>query len=317
MAVCEFDNGEDQFCDAPTGYRLCYRVHGHARGEPILLIAGLGLQLTYWSPRLIDGLVERGFRVITMDNRDAGRSSRAPHKPPSLWRQLTKRPGARAYTLEDMARDTKGVLDHLEVPRVHLVGVSMGGMIAQVLAAQHPDQTASLTSIFSTTGAGNVGQPAGSTLLKLAKAPPRGREEAVGRYLQIMEHIGSTAYPMNEQALRAYATQAWNRGAGEHAHEGVARQIGAIMKSGDRTAQVRLIKAPTLVVHGDLDRMVAHSGGVATANAIDGADLITIRGMGHFIADGVVPLLTDLIDGHARRSVERMAPSRAFSTRLA
>ncbi|MGH6646617.1 alpha/beta fold hydrolase [Aquabacterium sp.] len=299
----------DQFCDLPNGFRLCYRTHGHPDGDPLLLIAGLGLQLTYWSPLITEDLARRGYRVITMDNRDVGRSSRATGKPPGLLRSLSKRIEASAYDLDDMTRDTAGLLAHLHVDRVHVVGMSMGGMIAQNLAALYPDQVRSLTSIFSTTGAGRVGQPALSTLLRLAKAPPRSREEAVAGYLRMMRHIGSTGHFLDEQSLRSYAEQAWDRGHGANAHEGMARQVGAIMKSGDRTARLRGVRAPTLVIHGDQDRMVAPSGGQATADAIPGAVHLTVRGMGHDLPDDVIPYLVDLIDGHAERHSEALNPS--------
>lgn len=305
MSIPVMDDVRDAFCDVPTGVRLCYRIHGPDDGTPLLLIAGLSLQLTYWPPALIDALVRSGFRVIVFDNRDVGRSSRIPQKPPGLLRQFLRRPHRSAYDLEDMAADTIGLLDRLDIAQAHLVGMSMGGMIGQIMAARHPHRTLSLTSIFSTTGARNVGQPALSSLLMLGKPPARDREEAVRRYCQIMAHIGPRTYAASEDALRAYAAEAWDRGQQARDHEGVARQLGAIFKSGDRTAEVARIRVPTLVVHGDEDPMVSPSGGVATAEAIAGAEMVTIRGMGHFIPDGVVPLLTDLVVGHATRSAAR------------
>lgn len=305
MSIHTMDEVRDAFCDVPTGMRMCYRTYGPDSGEPLLLIAGLSLQLTSWPASLIDGLVQRGFRVITFDNRDVGRSSRIPQSPPGLIRQILRRPIQSAYDLKDMAADAIGLLDRLHVARAHIVGMSMGGMIGQIIAATHRQRTLSLTSIFSTTGARNVGQPAPSSMLMLTKPPARNREEAVQRYSRIMAHIGSQMYAVNEEARRAYAADAWERGEQSRDHEGTARQIGAIIKSGDRTAEIRRIQVPTLVVHGDRDLMVSPSGGAATAVAIAGAEMVTIRGMGHDIPDGVVPLLTDLIDGHARRSAAR------------
>lgn len=305
MSIHAMDEARDAFCDAPTGVRLCYRTYGPDTGEPLLLIAGLSLQLTSWPPGLVDGLVRCGYRVIVFDNRDVGRSSRIAQRPPGLMRQFLRRPIRSAYDLRDMAADTIGLLDHLRVARAHLVGMSMGGMIGQIIAATHPHRTLSLTSIFSTTGARNVGQPASSTLSMLIKPPPRNRDDAVQRYSRMMAHIGAQTYVVSDEARRDYAADAWERGQQSRDHEGMARQIGAIIKSGDRTAEIGRIQAPTLVVHGDRDLMVAPSGGVATAAAIAGAEMVTIRGMGHDIPDGVVPLLTDLIDGHARRSVAR------------
>lgn len=305
MSIHAMDEVRDAFCDVPTGVRLCYRTYGPESGEPLLLIAGLSLQLTSWPASLIDGLVQCGFRVIVFDNRDVGRSSRIPQQPPGLIRQVLRLPIPSAYDLEDMAADTVGLLDHLRVARAHIVGMSMGGMIGQIIAGSHPQRTLSLTSIFSTTGSRKVGQPAMSSMSMLTKPPARTRDEAVQRYSQIMAHIGTQTYPVNDAARRAYAADAWDRGQQARDHEGMARQIGAIIKSGDRTADIRRIKVPTLVVHGDRDLMVSPSGGAATAAAIPGAEMVTIRGMGHDIPDGVVPLLIDLIDGHARRNVAR------------
>lgn len=287
--------GTDQFCPTPSGLRLCYRTYGSAAGAPLLLIAGLGLQLISWPSGLIDGLVDRGFWVIAFDNRDVGLSGRVAAKPPGLFKQLLRLTKDSPYDLGDMTADTLALLDHLQIDRAHLVGMSMGGMIAQTLAARYPQRVRSLTSIFSTTGARNVGQPAASTLWRLLKPAPRNREAAVARFVNVMRHIGATAYPLPENDLRHYASQAWDRGQGLKDSASVARQIGAIMKSADRTAEVRRIHAPTLVIHGDIDRMVAPSGGKATAQAIPGARLVTLPGMGHSIPDGVVPALLDLI----------------------
>src|SRR4051794_1774481 len=142
----------DQFCRRPGGVDLCYRTEGPAGGPALLLIAGLSLDLTSWPASMVGGFVDRGFHVIRFDNRDVGRSGRAPVPPPGRLRQLFGRPRADAYDLGDMTADTLALLDHLDVPRAHVVGMSMGGMIAQTLAARHPARVASLTSIFSTTG---------------------------------------------------------------------------------------------------------------------------------------------------------------------
>lgn len=167
MSVYAQNTIEDKFCDVSTGMRLCYRTYGPDDGEPLLLIVGLGLQLTAWPISLINNLIQCGYKVIIFDNRDVGRSSRVSQRPPNLLRQLIRRPESSAYDLQDMAQDVIGLLDHLCVTRAHVVGMSMGGMIAQVIAAQYPQRIKSLTSIFSTTGALNVGQPALSSLLML------------------------------------------------------------------------------------------------------------------------------------------------------
>jgi pimeloyl-ACP methyl ester carboxylesterase len=284
----------DRFVDLPAAPRICYRVDGPDVGTPLLLVAGLGLDLTSWPQRMVDGFVERGFRVVRLDNRDAGRSSRIDAPPPGRLRQLLARPRPDAYDLADMAADTVGLLDALGIERVHLVGMSMGGMIAQTVAARHPARVLSLTSIFSTTGHRRVGQPARSTLLRLARGPARTVEESVERHLAMLAHIGSTTFPPDEDHERAWATAVWHRCGGAPSGAPVARQIGAIQASGDRTAELARITAPTLVVHGDRDPMVHPTGGRATADAVPGARHVEIAGMGHHLAPGVVDRLVEL-----------------------
>ncbi|WP_410661514.1 alpha/beta fold hydrolase [Amycolatopsis sp. lyj-112] len=289
---------QDSFADLPGGQRICYREDGPADGVPLVLIAGLGLDLTSWPQRMIDGFTERGFRVLRFDNRDAGCSGRIKAPNPGKLSQLLARPLPGAYDLGDMAADTVGLLDHLDVGSAHLVGMSMGGMIAQTVAARHPERVTTLTSIFSTTGDRKVGQPARSTLLRMAKGPARTVEQSVRRHLSLMGHLGSAAYPLDKDVETAWATSLWERAGGMRARSGIARQIGAIQASGDRTAEVRRITCPTLVVHGDTDRMVHRSGGRATADAVRGARFVEIPGMGHHIApdlvDRLVELTTDL-----------------------
>ncbi|WP_328610305.1 alpha/beta hydrolase [Amycolatopsis sp. NBC_00345] len=289
---------DDRFADLPAGPRICYRVEGPEDGPPLLLIAGLGLDLTSWPQRMVDGFTGHGFRVIRFDNRDAGRSSRIGTPAPGRLRQLFARPRPDAYDLGDLAADTIGLLDHLGVERAHLAGMSMGGMIAQTVAARHPARVATLTSIFSTTGHPRVGQPARSTVLRLARRPARTAEESAARHLALLSHIGSKTFPPDSALERAWATALWDRSGG--ARDGVPRQISAIQSSGDRTAELRRITVPALVVHGDADRMVHPSGGRATAQAIPGARHVEIPGMGHHLAPGVLDRLVDLTTDLAR-----------------
>jgi pimeloyl-ACP methyl ester carboxylesterase len=290
----------DQFVDLPAGPRICFRVEGPDDGVPLLLIAGLGIDLTSWPQQMVDGFTARGFRVIRFDNRDIGRSSAIDAPRPGRLRQLLARPRPDAYDLGDMAADAVGLLDALHVDRVHLVGMSMGGMIAQTVAARHPDRVASLTSIFSTTGDRSVGQPARSTLLRLARGPSPTVEASVERHLAMLRHIGSPTLLPDPDRERAWATGFWERGGGVRARAGVPRQIGAIQASGDRTAEVASITAPTLVVHGSTDRMVHPTGGRATAAAVPGARFVEIPGMGHHLAPGAVDRLVDLTTSLAR-----------------
>ncbi len=291
---------DDRFAELPSGIRLCYRVEGPEDGEPLLLVAGLGIDLTSWPQRLVDGFTERGFRVVRFDNRDVGRSTFVPAPPPTRLQQLLARPRPDAYDLGDMAEDTRGLLDALGIERAHLVGMSMGGMIAQTVAVRHPARVASLTSIYSTTGHRRVGQPASSTLVRLAKAPARSVEESVARHLAMLGHIGSSTFPPDEELERAWATAAWDRCGGTRSGAPVARQIGAIQASGDRTAELPPLAAPPLVVHGDVDRMVHPSGGRATADAIPGARHVELPGMAHHLAPGVVDRLVELTTDLAR-----------------
>jgi pimeloyl-ACP methyl ester carboxylesterase len=289
----------DHFCPAGAGRRVCFRTDGDPAGQPLLLIAGLTLDLTSWSPAMVEGLVERGFYVIRFDNRDVGRTTAAATPPPSLLRRVLRRPRRDGYDLAEMAADAIAVLDHLGVDKTHAVGMSMGGMIAQTIAARHPERVASLTSIFSTTGAPKVGQPAQSTLLLLAKPGARTRDEAVKKHVRLVRHIAGTRFPADEAGAADYASGAWDRGLRQGAGDGVARQINAIYKSGDRTAELRRITVPTLVIHGDRDRIVHPSGGRATAAAIPGARHVTIAGMGHDLAAGVTDRVVDLVSDHA------------------
>ncbi|MFI6810160.1 alpha/beta fold hydrolase [Streptomyces luteogriseus] len=290
----------DQFATLKSGLTICFRDVGEETDPVILLVAGLGEDLTSWPDSFVGELVARGFRVISLDNRDVGQSTFVSTPPPSLLRQLAARPRSDAYALSDMARDAIGVLDHLGLGRVHVVGRSMGGMIAQSIAAVGPDRVLSLSSIYSTTGARKVGKPALSTICLLAAPPARNRTAAVRAHLRIQRHIAGTAYPIDDVAEAAIAARAWERCAGDLA-AGTARQIQAIQRSGDRTAQLGKITAPTLVIHGDRDLLVHPSGGEATARAISSARHVVIPGMGHHFPEALVQPIADYIAQHAHR----------------
>lgn len=291
----------DQFAQLASGMTICFRDHGAKTDPAVLLVAGLGEDQTFWGDSFVSSLVSRGYRVITMDNRDVGRSTFATAPPPAIWRQILARPRRDAYTLADMAQDCVGVLDHLGIDRIHLAGRSMGGMIAQTIAATERQRVLSLTSIYSTTGSTKVGQPAKSTIRILVLSPEaKTRTDAVRSHLRITQHIAGTAYPIDDAAEAAIAARGWDRSAGDPA-AGVARQIEAIQRSGDRTAQLRTIAAPTLVINGDRDLMVAPSGGVATARAIPSAQHVVIPGMGHHLPEALVDPITRYLCGHADR----------------
>ena len=290
----------DQYATLPSGMTICFRDHGAKDDPAMLLIAGLGEDLTFWSDSFVGSLVTRGFRVVAIDNRDVGQSTFVAAPPPGLWRQIAARPRGDAYALADMAEDGIGVLDHLGISRVHLVGRSMGGMIAQTMAAAAPQRVMSLTSLYSTTGAKKVGRPALSTIRLLAAPPARNRTAAVRAHLRLTRHVAGTDHPIDDAAEAAIAARGWDRSAGEPA-AGTARQIQAIQRSGDRTADLSRITAPTLVINGDRDPLVDPSGGAATVRAIRSAQHVVIPGMGHHIPEALVAPITTYVSQHANR----------------
>ncbi|MFF0435644.1 alpha/beta fold hydrolase [Streptomyces sp. NPDC004327] len=290
----------DQYATLPSGMTICFRDHGDKADPVILLVAGMGEDLTFWTDSFSGSLVARGFRVVAFDNRDVGQSTFVAARPPALWRQVAARPRADAYSLADMAQDAVGVLDHLGISRVHLVGRSMGGMIAQTVAATAPERVLSLTSIYSTTGSKKVGQPALSTIRLLAAPAARTRTAAVRAHLRLTRHLAGTGHPIDDAAEAALAAHAWDRSAGDPV-AGAARHVQAMQRSGDRTAQLSRITAPTLVINGDRDLLVDPSGGAATVRAIRSAQHVVIPGMGHHIPEALVGPVTEYIAQHAAR----------------
>ena len=290
---------DDAFVELSNGVNLCYRDYGDRNGDPIVMVIGLGFQLIHWPAQLIDTLCQNGHRVITFDNRDSGRSSRMDTPRPSLWQKLVGKAPKGAYDLGDMAGDAVQLLDHLGIDRAHVAGMSMGGMIAQVIAARYPQRVKSLTSIFSTTGSRKAGQPVPRLMLHFARSTDRNREAYIDWNLKTVDLVAGPGFPTDRRASREMFAQAWERGAPDLLHA-LSRQVGAIFKSGDRTAEVRSIAAPTLVIHGDSDPLVTPSGGEATAAAIPHAHHVVIPGMGHELAPTLVPQLADLMLAHTR-----------------
>ncbi|MFI1917909.1 alpha/beta fold hydrolase [Nocardia sp. NPDC020380] len=286
----------EQIADVGRGVSLTYERLGGNDGTPLVLVPGLGQQLVAWPDGLCELFAERGYQVIRLDNRDVGGSTHAGFRPPAPQQMLFKRWDPAQYDLHDMAADTVGLLDALGLGAVHLVGMSMGGMISQTVAARYPQRVASLTSIMSTTGAARLGRPALSTWRRMFGRPARTRAEHVEASVRMYRHISSAGYPFDEAAVRATAGLSWDRD--PRPAPGVGRQLAGILKSGDRTKELAAVTAPTLVVHGDRDMMVHPTGGAATARAIAGARLHTVPGMGHDLPAGAWPALVDLIDGH-------------------
>lgn len=297
---------DEQLVEVGNGITLCWQGIGDPEDPPLLLVAGLGQQLISWPMELCAALADRGLYVVRYDNRDVGRSTRIAVPPPTSARLMAKRFVPGQYTLADMAADAAGLLDALGLAPAHIVGVSMGGMIGQTLAARHPGSVRSLVSIMSTTGARRVGRPAPSTLRLMLAAPPRERAEAIERAVVMFRHIGSRGFPFDEARIRALAGLAYDRGFNP---AGTGRQLAAIVKSGDRTAELGRISAPTLVIHGDRDRMVNPSGARATVKAIPGARLETIAGMGHDLPAGAYGRIVQLIAEHVGASASSGARS--------
>jgi len=291
----------ERYADVGRGIRLCFETIGFETfgGEdnpPLVLVAGLGQQLISWPTAFCELIADAGFRVIRFDNRDAGRSTHVVARPPSMASVLLGRVRS-AYELGDLARDAVGLLDALGIGTAHFAGASMGGMIAQTVAAHFPDRVRSLTSMMSTTGARRIGRPALSTWARMAARPPRTREEAAAAEVALFRHIGSHGFPFDAEAVAAAGGAAWDR---DRSTEGAARQLGAIVASGDRTRELAGVRAPALVIHGDRDRMVHPSGGLATHRAIAGSRLLTVTGLGHDYPAAAWPTLVEAITAHAR-----------------
>lgn len=281
-----------------NGIELAYQEVGDTDAEPLLLVMGLATQMIAWDDEFCEMLAERGFRVVRFDNRDIGRSTKLSEAgvPSRFDLFLGRHP---AYLLTDMAADTVGLMDHLGFDAAHVVGISMGGMIGQTLAIEHPERVRSLVSMHSTTGSRRVGQPTFKAFGMMMAKAPRSREELIERVRKTYALIGSPAYPTDEERLRRVAGLSWDRG---HDPRGVLRQMHAITSSRDRTARLRKLRLPATVIHGTRDPLVRLSGGRATARAIPGARLRVIEGMGHDLPRDLWPVFVDDIADTASRA---------------
>jgi pimeloyl-ACP methyl ester carboxylesterase len=280
---------------------ICFETFGDPADPALLLIMGLGTQMLGWHEDFCTDLAGRGFHVIRYDNRDIGRSTLFNASPTPTVGQLIRRDKrAAAYTLAEMAADGVGLLDHLGVERAHIVGVSMGGMIAQTIAARRPERVLSLTSIMSSTGSRWRGQPALRTYRKFLRPVSADRATYIAETAALFDIIGSPGFERDPDDLHALLGAMYDRG---HDPASVSRQLAAIVASGNRTAELHHITAPTLVIHGTADKLVALSGGRATARAIPGARLLKIEGMGHDLPRGAWPQLIDAIVENAGHAV--------------
>jgi len=278
---------------------ICYETFGDPGDPAMLLIMGLGTQMVAYHDEFCAQLADRGFYVIRHDNRDIGRSTHLDAAPVPSFVQLAKRDRRSPYTLADMAGDSVGVLDALGIEQAHIVGTSMGGMIAQTIAIRSPERTLSLVSIMSNTGDFFHGQPALTMYAVLLKPSPRERDGFIEHAVEMFSKIGGTGFPPEVEDLREIASLSYDRG---HDARGSQRQLWAIVADRDRAPELRKLTVPATVIHGAQDKLVRPSGGRATARAIPGARLVEIPGMGHGLPRGAWPAIIGAIADTAARA---------------
>lgn len=287
------------------GLSFYFETFGDRAAPPVLLVAGLGMQLVDWAPEWIDRFVAEGYFVIAFDNRDVGLSTHLSSAPsPDLGAFLSGGKVDVAYLLDDMADDAVAVLDGLGITTAHVVGISMGGMIAQQFAIDHSGRVRTLCSIMSSPDFPEIGASTPEAVAALLAPPLPDRAEAIERSVAISRLISSPGFPQDEAAMRSAAAQSYDR---SHDPDGVARQLAAILASPDRTGGLGNVTVPTVVIHGTADPLIQPDGGEATAAAIPGARLVMIEGMGHDLP----PELWDEIVGPIVTNMERADSGRA------
>jgi len=292
---------EELFAHLPSGLDLCHQTFGDPAHEAVLLVMGLGGPMGWWSTELCTMLAERGFFVVRYDNRDTGRSTKLRHH------RVTRADVAKAffgrgsapYGMTELEQDAVGLLDHLGIDEAHVVGVSMGGMIAQTLAVEHPRRVRSLTSIMSTTGARRVGWVDPRIIPMMLAPGGRTRPEYAERSVRNGKVTASPAFPTDDDVAYARALETYDRG---WIASGVSRHMLAVLTQPDRTGALRKVTVPTTVIHGTRDLMVHPSGGRATARAVPGAELIEIAGMGHDLPAQLYETFVDAIAATAQRA---------------
>jgi len=286
---------------APSnGIEIEYETFGDPADPAILLVMGLGIQMLGWQEEFCQMLVDRGFFVIRYDNRDVGLSSKIEDAPvPDVLALIAGNTASATYKVEDMADDAAGLLDALGIKAAHVVGVSMGGMIGQALAIHHPDRVLSLTSIMSTTGNPEVGQPRPEAIPALISPAPNDRDGFIEYQAGLFKLIGSPAYPADAERLRDLIARSYDR---MNYPIGFMRQLAGVVASPDRTEALGSVQAPTLVIHGENDPLIQVSGGEATANAVPGAKLLKIPGMGHDLPPELWPQFVDAIVENTERA---------------
>ncbi|MCW2771623.1 MAG: alpha/beta hydrolase [Aeromicrobium sp.] len=297
----EVARSQEQFASLPSGIDICFQTFGDAGDPAVLLVMGLGGPMGWWSVEFCEQLAQRGFFVIRYDNRDTGRSTKLRQHRVSraevvrAFVGLGKAP----YSISDMAGDAIGLLDHLSLASVHVAGVSMGGMIAQTLAIEHPARVLSLTSIMSSTGRRTVGFQHPRVIPAMLSPAGRTRDEYVTRSLRVSKVIGSAAFPSDDEAARERAYETYDRG---WTASGVTRQMLAVLTQPDRTTALGELDLPVTVIHGLNDRLVHRSGGKATAQAIKDAEHLEIAGMSHDLPPALYPTFVDAIVRTAERA---------------
>jgi pimeloyl-ACP methyl ester carboxylesterase len=282
-----------------NGLELEYETFGDENAPPLLLVMGFSQQLIAWDNGFCLQLASRGFHVVRFDNRDVGLSTKLDAAPvPNMTAILGGDGSTIAYSIEDMADDTAGLVEALGLDAVHVAGLSMGGMIAQSLAIRHPSRVRSLASIMSTTGDRAVGQASSEALAFVGRRGPTERSAAIEHGVLVWRTLRSPGYPFDDATVRDRVVRSYDR---SFYPRGAARQAAAIVSQRDRTDALRRVNVPAVVVHGANDPLIHVSGGEATAGAIPGARLVVVPGMGHDLPEGVWPIVIDAVASNIDR----------------
>jgi pimeloyl-ACP methyl ester carboxylesterase len=281
-----------------NGIQLCYDAFGNPHNPPLLMVAGLGMQLTDWDEAVCTLLAEQGYWVIRYDNRDVGLSTKFEEAgTPNLLAALQGQPIEAPYLLSDMAADAVGLLDALNIPAAHVLGASMGGMIAQTMAIEYPERLRTLVSIMSTTGAADLPQPAPDVAMMLIAPAPDTLDAYLDNAVKWAQVLNGPGFPVDEEKVRGQTAVSFKR---SYYPQGTGRQLAAVLASGSRREALKSVQIPTLVIHGKEDPLVPVEGGMDTAEAIPNAKLLLIDGLGHALPPETWPEVVEAIANHAR-----------------